>query len=351
MPKKLRNRNENFVAVDVGGTKIMAVVGTSGGTIVGRSRCSTPRDGDVKEVFHAIELAVGAAIKRAGLGAQDVAAIAVGIPGVVDYENGRILKTPNMPLTQAPLTEFLRERFGVPIVLDNDCNLGALGEAWMGAGRHAHSLFGIFVGTGIGSGFVQKRKLWRGARYAAGEIGHMVMGIGGPKCGCGNSGCLEAYASRTAVEREIREAVARGEATVLNELLGRDLSVIRSRALRAALDAKDALVTRVLEQVGHFLGAACLSVRHLLDPQRIILGGGVMEACGDFLMPRIRAALDADQMRSATDADELCPSRLGDYAVVVGGIALAARLCGPNPLKKYPDAELRILRSSGSSRG
>ncbi|GAB6185814.1 ROK family protein [Thermopirellula anaerolimosa] len=346
MVRRTQATEKRIVAVDIGGTKILAAVGDPCGTIYGRDRCSTPRDCGSLEIFHAVESAVLAAIKKAGLRPRHIAGMAVGIPGVVDYEHGRIVKTPNMPLTEAPLREFLFERFGVPIVLENDCNLGALGEAWLGAGRHCRSVFGVFVGTGIGSGFVRKRKLWRGARYSAGEIGHMVMQIGGPVCGCGNAGCLEALAGRTAIERDIREAVARGEATVLTELLGGDLSVVRSRALRAALSAGDSLVTRVLERAADILGAACLSVRHLLDPQRIVLGGGVMEACGDFLMPRIRAVLDADQMRLTKDPDEVCLSQLGDYAVIVGGMALAARLCGANPLKKYPDAELRVLTSS-----
>ncbi|MGQ9605592.1 MAG: ROK family protein [Thermogutta sp.] len=346
MDRKAQPSDKRIVAVDVGGTKILAAVGDPRGTIYGRDRCSTPRNCGALEIFHAVESAVLAAIKRAGLRPRHIAAMAVGIPGVVDYKRGRIVKTPNMPLSGAPIREFLFERFGFPIVLENDCNLGALGEAWLGAGRHCRSVFGIFVGTGIGSGFVRKRKLWRGARYSAGEIGHMVMQIGGPVCGCGNAGCLEALAGRTAIERDIREAVARGETTLLTELRDGDLGVIRSRSLRVALDAGDALVTRVLERAGEILGAACLSVRHLLDPQRIVLGGGVMEACGDFLISRIRSVLDADHMRLAKDPDEVCLSQLGDYAVIAGGMALAARLCGVNPLKKHPDAEFSILKSS-----
>ena len=346
MVRKAQAIEKRIVAVDIGGTKILAAVGDIRGTVYGRYRCSTPRDCGALDIFQAVESAVAAAIKKAGLRPGDIAGMAVGIPGVVDYKRGRIVKTPNMPLTEAPLREFLFERFGFPVVLENDCNLGALGEAWLGAGRHCRSVFGVFVGTGIGSGFVRKQKLWRGARYSAGEIGHMVMQIGGPVCGCGNAGCLEALAGRTAIERDIREAVAQGETTVLTELLGGDLSVVRSRALRAALNAGDPLVTRVLERAGNVLGAACISVRHLLDPQRIVLGGGVMEACGDFLMPRIRSVLDADHMRSAKAPDEVCLSQLGDYAVIVGGIALAGKLCGANPLKKYPDVELRVLKSA-----
>ena len=155
-------------------------------------------------------------------------AMGVAIPGVVDPELGRIVVTPNMTLTGVALGSHLEARFHVPVALGNDCNLGALGETWLGSARRASSALGIFVGTGIGGGFVRKGKLWRGAREAAGEIGHIVMQIGGPKCGCGNHGCLEALASRTAIENQLRAAVGAGRQTVLTELLGGDLQVIRS---------------------------------------------------------------------------------------------------------------------------
>ena len=142
-----------------------------------------------------------------------------------------------MSLTGVAIGAHLEGCFKVPVAVGNDGNLGTLGESWLGSARKAGSALGIWVGTGIGAGFVHGGKLWRGARESAGEIGHIVMQIGGPVCGCGNHGCLEALASRSAIERDIRHAMEAGRSTILTELTGGDLSVIRSGAIRKALKA------------------------------------------------------------------------------------------------------------------
>ena len=226
-------------------------------------------------------------------------AIGVAVPGVVDPETARVVVTPNMNLTGVALGSYLEARFKVPVVLGNDCNLGALGEAWLGSSRQASSAIAILVGTGIGSGIVRKGKLWRGARESAGEIGHIVMQIGGPKCGCGNQGCLEALASRTAIERDLRQAVAAGRKTALSSLLQGDLSLIRSSTLRKALESEDELVTEVMRRASEVLGYACLTVRHLLDPEVIVLGGGVVEACSQFMLPIVEHIVGCDQLPGA----------------------------------------------------
>ena len=178
-------------------------------------------------------------------------------------------------------------RFKTPIIIGNDGNFGALGETWLGSARNAKSALYICVGTGIGAGLVQRGKLWRGDRESAGEIGHMIMQLGGPKCGCGGHGCFEALASRTAIERDLREAISGGRKSVLLELAGGDLSVIRSGMIRKALDVEDELVCKVMRRAAEVLGYACVNVRHLIDPEAIVFGGGVIEACSDFIMPII----------------------------------------------------------------
>ena len=176
--------------------------------------------------------------------------------------------------------------------------------------------------------------MWRGARESAGEIGHIVMQIGGPKCGCGNRGCLEALASRTAIERHIREALAAGRTSVLTELTGGDLSVIRSGSLRRAIQADDALVCDILRRAAEVLGYACLTVRHLIDPEVIVLGGGVVEACSDFLMPIVENIVGNDRLPGARDGGQVRLSALGDDAVVLGAVALARKRVGRSPFKK-----------------
>ncbi len=228
----------------------------------------------------------------------------------------------------------LRSRFSVPVAVGNDCNFGALGEKWLGSAREAESVVAILVGTGIGGGYVQKGKLWRGVRESAAEIGHIVMQIDGPKCGCGNRGCLEALASRSAIERDIRQAVAAGRETVLHALTDGELSIIRSGVLRKALAMGDELVTEIVGRASEILGYACLTVRHLIDPEVIVLGGGVVEACGDFMMPIVEKIVGSDRLPGVRDGGRVLLSALGDDAVVLGAVAEARRRAGRSPFKK-----------------
>lgn len=334
-------RVRKYLGIDVGGTKLLAAVVEESGGVIGRERAATPRDVEPEEVVVGIENLMDMALARARVRPKDLAGIGVAIPGVVDVAAGRIVVTPNMNLGGMELGARLEDRFHVPVALANDCDLGTLGEAWLGSARRAGSAVGIFVGTGIGAGIVRKGKLWRGARDSAGEIGHMVMQIGGPKCGCNNRGCLEALASRTAIERDLSQAVAAGRKTLLTESLGGDLSLIRSSELRRALEAGDELVSEVMRKASEVLGHACLSVRHLIDPEVIVLGGGVVNACSSFMLPIIEAIVAADCLPGSRTVGGVRLSALGDDAVVLGAVALARRRAGRSPFKSrynlHPD--------------
>ncbi|MGA2032917.1 MAG: ROK family protein, partial [Thermoguttaceae bacterium] len=288
-----------YLGVDIGGTKVQATLVHESGGIFERDRQPTPRSGGPERVLAVIEEVMENVLRQADIRAGDLTAVGVAVPGVVDPDAARIVVTPNMSLTGVAIGAHLEARFHAPVAVGNDGNLGTLGEKWLGSARGARSALGIWVGTGIGAGFVQKGKLWRGARESAGEIGHIVMQIGGPLCGCGNHGCLEALASRTAIERDIRQALDAGRTSILSELNHGDLSVIRSGAIRRALEAQDPLVTEVVRHASEVLGYACLTVRHLLDPGVIVLGGGVIEACSDFMMPIIENIVGSDRLPGA----------------------------------------------------
>ena len=162
----------------------------------------------------------------------------------------------------------------------------------------------------------------------------MIMHLDGPKCGCGNCGCFEALASRTAIERDIRDALAAGRQSVLTELAQGDLSVIRSGMIRKALDVEDEMVTGIMRRAAEVLGYACINVRHLLDPEAIVFGGGVIEACSDFIMPIVENIVGRDPLPGAREGGRVLLSALGDDAVVLGAVA-AARMCvGRSPFKK-----------------
>ena len=334
-----KNRNPSavqrlYLGVDIGGTKVQASLVRESGEIIGREKCPTPRKGGPERVVAAIEKAMDDMLRKGGITPGDLTAIGIAVPGVVDPDAARVVVAPNMRLTGVDLGALLKARFKAPIALGNDGNFGALGETWLGSARNARSALYICVGTGIGSGFVQRGKLWRGDRESAGEIGHMIMQIGGPKCGCGGLGCFEALASRTAIERDLREAIAAGRKSVLAELAGGDLSVIRSGMIRKALEVEDELVCEVMRRAAEVLGYACVNVRHLIDPEAIVLGGGVIEACSDFIMPIVENVVGLDPLPGAHEGGCVLLSALGDDAVVLGAVAAARKLVGRSPFKK-----------------
>ena len=350
-------QQKHYIGIDVGGTKIQTSLVTEAGVVLASLRRETPRKCHADVTLQAIEDAVKALFQEQKLQTGDLAGIGIAIPGTVQQDTGFIVGTPNMNLSGVDLGSYMQSRFDLPIAIGNDCNLGTLGECWLGSGRNAASCVGIFVGTGIGAGVVMNDTVLSGAGQSAGEIGHVVIQVPCedwrqqmrnkqkkfssvivPKhlyqCGCGNYGCFESLASRTAIERFIREAVNNGEKSIITELNGGSLEVIKSGTLAKALKAKDRVVTTIMHYVSQVIGHACLTVRHLLDPEVIVLGGGVMEACQKFMMPVIEAVVVNDRLLAASSKRRVLLSTLRDDAVVLGAVALVRSENGSNPLHK-----------------
>ena len=361
-----------YVGVDVGGTKIQASLITASGSVIANNRQDTPRDSPIEPILDAIEGCVAELLQTRDMEFADLATIGIAVPGVVEQDTGNVVVTPNMNLSGVELGQIMGARFKVPVAIGNDCNLGTLGECWLGSGRMAKSCVGIFVGTGIGAGIVIDNQVFSGAGQAAGEIGHIVSRFPGvdwrttlgaqeragktklppipvlPRCGCGNYGCFETFASRTAMERFIREAVADGSRSHIVELCGGNLDVIKSGAIAKALKMNDKVVTSIVRYAAQVIGYACLTVRHFFDPEVIVLGGGVIEACHKFMMPVIDEVIASDQLHAAAGHRRILVSSLGDNAVVLGAVALARSMSGANPLRsnhqvlpKYPKLKLQ----------
>ncbi|MDR0338264.1 MAG: ROK family protein [Planctomycetaceae bacterium] len=354
-----------YVGVDVGGTKIQASLVTEVGSVLANHRCETPRgvsghNGSVERTLSAIEESIRVLLCEQNCMLDDIAGIGIAVPGVVQQESGLVVVTPNMNLSGVELGRIMKDRFGVPVSIGNDCNLGTLGECWLGSGRNTSSCVGIFVGTGIGAGIVFDNRVFNGAGQAAGEIGHIISQIPCDhwrremistkrkreaksskskeldisRCGCGNYGCFETFASRSAMERFIREAVEGGAKSVITELNGGTLNLIKSGAIAKALKANDKVVTSIVRYAAQVIGYACLTVRHLIDPEVIVLGGGVLEACQKFMMPVIDAVVANDQLPVLSSNRRILISSLGDNAVVLGAVALVRSRNGFNPLRK-----------------
>jgi len=350
-------QQKHYIGIDVGGTKIQTSLVTEAGNVLASHRQETPRKCAADVTLKAIENAVNSLLQEHKMQPKELAGIGIAIPGVVQQDIGFIVETPNMNLSGIDLGSHMKSRFDIPIAIGNDCNLGTLGECWLGSGRNAASCVGIFVGTGIGAGIVLNDIVLSGAGQSAGEIGHMVVQTPCedwrrrlhrkqekndkvftpkhlPQCGCGNYGCFESLASRLAIERFIREALNHGEKSVIEKLNGNSLEVIKSGSLAKALKVDDKLVTVIMHYVSQVIGHACLTVRHLLDPEVIVLGGGVLEACQQFMMPVIEAVVVNDRLLTASSKRRVLLSSLGDNAVVLGAVALVRSMNGNNPLQK-----------------
>jgi glucokinase len=318
------------VGVDLGGTKILAAVVDQTGSILSEAKRPTMSRSGADKIVLRLAKTVRKAVEEAGIPFKKVAAVGVGAPAPVDPRTGFVFHAPNIPpLRNFPLGERLGKELGLPVFIDNDVNVGTVGEHALGAGRGTKDMVGIFVGTGVGGGVIVDGKLRHGFRNSAGEVGHMIVGFQGlpdePICGCGRPGCLEAYASRTAIERKVRAAIAAGRDTKLKTLLeasGKDR--ITSGLLAKALKQGDPLMLELMERVTTYLAVLVASIVNFFDPEMIVFGGGVTEALGEQLLEPIRR--DAPKwyiQKEGADKIRIVAAELGDYAGVLGAATIA----------------------------
>lgn len=318
-------RGDVFVGVDLGGTKILAGVFDAKLNLLGTYKMSTKASRGPEGVIERIVRCVEDVIDECDLKKEQIKAVAVGAPGSVDSAKGTVLFAPNLEWKDVPLAVELAEVMKKPVFLENDCTVSMLGVQEVELKNEPANVVGIFVGTGVGGGLVIRGEIYRGATGCAGEIGHMVIDINGPKCGCGNRGCLEALASRNALFQRIRAAVKDGEETLLVEMLGKDLADMRSGDLRKVIRRGDKLVSRVVEEAAGYLGVAVSNIANLLGPQVIVLGGGVIEALQDEMMPRIIREAKEHAMPGALKDVRIVASSLGDHAGITGAAVIARR--------------------------
>lgn len=314
------------LGIDLGGTKILAAVVDQSGEILASSKRKTKPHKGVDEVIQRIAKTAHEAVEAAGLDLDDIDAVGIGAPGVADFTHGVIEFAPNLEnWVNVPLGPKLGDLLGLPVIVENDVNAGTYGEATVGSGRDYRSIIGIFPGTGIGGGIVLDGQLWRGARSAGGEIGHMVVMVDGPVCGCGRRGCIEALASRTAIERDIIGEIRGGRSSVITEMVDIESERITSGTLQDAIAAGDSVVIDVLERAARHLGIFTASLVNALDPECIIYGGGLIEACADMLLPIIREETYRYLIRPVAPEDlPIVEAELGDDAVLLGAAMLAS---------------------------
>jgi glucokinase len=307
------------IGVDAGGTKVEAllvdVVG--GGRILDRRLAQTPAT-DAEATTRTI-----VALARELMGERnDVAALGVGAAGMVD-RSGVMRFAPNVAWREVPLAEKIRSGVGLPTLVDNDANVAAWGEFRFGAGRGSADMLLVTVGTGIGGGIVAGGKLVRGGHGFAGEIGHIIVEPNGPLCGCGNLGCWEQVASGRAIGRLGREAAQEHPESLIVELSGGQASAVTGLAVTAAAMKGDPLAVRILAEVGRRLGEGIAGLVNILDPDMVVVGGGVIEAGELILEPARRAFLDSVEAPEHRPEVPLVAAMMGNDAGAVGAADLA----------------------------
>ncbi|MGN6030903.1 MAG: ROK family protein [Thermomicrobiales bacterium] len=325
------------IGVDFGGTKVLAcAVDVATGKVLGEGKTTTSSADGPDELMKRIYKVCKAAAKDAGIAVGDTVGIGVGIAGQVDAKRGLLVGTANLSraVVDLPMADLLTKEFGVPAAIRNDVQIAAIGEARFGAGRKVEQFVCIFVGTGIGGAIVHDGELIPGFSGNAGEIGHTMVQVGGRICGCGGRGHLEAYASRTAITAALMGEMRRGRKTILRELLPdvdpvhpAGSGAIRSGILKKAVASGDAVTIAVIEEAGHYLGCGLASIVNFVNPQRIILGGGVIESV-DLLFDVAEKTTRLEALAHAGDAVEIVRAKLGDYSGAVGAAVIVAEQQG-----------------------
>jgi glucokinase len=309
------------VSVDIGGTKIMTAVFSAEGRMMAREVCPTLANEGLEAVIHRLFLAIDGLLHQNNIVPSQLVGIGIATAGIIDSRRGLITVSPNLPdWHDVPLKEMVRERFQVDTFLVNDACGAALGEYCFGAGRGVHNLVLLTLGTGVGGGIIIDGELYEGATGSAGEIGHMVLDVNGPECGCGNRGCLEALVSGVAIARDAVSRIKRGKKSSLVEMVRGEIESITAEHVGNAARDGDPLALEVLSRAASYLGMAMASLVNIFNPEMIILGGGMAGLGTLFVDPAKKIAAEKAFPVSAR-AVKIVTAQLGNEAGVYGAAA------------------------------
>ncbi len=309
-------KRDLVIGVDLGGTNVNSAVVDDGGCKSHQAWQTITGSRTASEVIDRLVACVEMTMDSCGR--DRVAGVGVGTPGLIIEDTGTVVYAPNVPEWEnLPLRSMLRDRMGLPVTIENDANAAAIGEHWVGSAAGYANIVCITLGTGVGGAIIMNNEVWRGSNGAGGEIGHMTVVENGRICGCGAPGCLEAYASATAIAGQARELVVSGRKSVLMELAGGDLDRIDAAMIAKAATQGDELAHDVMHRSATLLGTAVSSLTNLLNPELIVIGGGVIKA-GDMIFDPVRTEVARRAYKWSASILEIVPARLGDDAGIIG---------------------------------
>ncbi|WP_195619822.1 ROK family protein [Clostridium paraputrificum] len=305
------------IGVDLGGTKISTAISTIEGNILANVVLPTKAEEGEVAVLGRIIQSIDEVIVGSSTSIDEVEAIGIGSPGPLDAKKGIIITTPNLPFKDYNLVQPLKEKYNIPVYLDNDANAAAIGEYMFGAGKGKESIIYFTVSTGVGGGAVLDGKVYRGHTSNALEIGHTTVDPNGPRCNCGNLGCLEAMSSGTAIAKKGKEAVSTNVETSLKKY-----DTITSYEVFKEAEAGDEVAKDIIDNALTYLGIGVANAIATFDPEMIIIGGGVSKA-GDIVFDTVKRVVNKRCFKSMAESCEIVPAGLGSDAGVVGAVALA----------------------------
>ncbi|HIJ64440.1 MAG TPA: ROK family glucokinase [Candidatus Hydrogenedentes bacterium] len=310
--------SEVVVGIDLGGTNVRAAVVTREKEILTKASMPTNAARGPEAVMAVMQAAAEAVLTAAKVAPKDVLAVGIGSPGPLNWQTGVVYEAPNLPgWENVPLAQRMQERLHAPCFLDNDANVACYGEFWLGAGQGCENMALLTLGTGVGGGLVVFGRLVRGIDGTAAELGHIKVRRDGRLCGCGARGCLEAYASVTGMVRTAVKGIKADRSTVLKDLCGNDLGALTGKMISDAAEQGDAFARWVIEETGIWLGVGISSIINALNPEKIVLCGGMI-AAGDLLFEPIRRTARELSFDVPANRAEIVPAGLGADSGVIG---------------------------------
>lgn len=305
------------VGVDLGGTKISTALSDLEGKIINQTTIPTDAHEGEVPVLNRIINSIEKVVNDSAVSYEDIKGIGIGSPGPLDAKQGIIITTPNLPFKNFNLVKPISEKFGVPVFLDNDANVAAIGEFMFGAGKGAENIVFFTVSTGVGGGAILNGKVYRGHTSNALEIGHMTVAPHGPRCNCGNVGCVEATSSGTAIAKRAHEALSTKVETSL-----RKYENVTSYEVFVEAAAGDPVAKDIIDDAINYLGIAVANAVSIFDPEYVIIGGGVSKA-GDVVFDTVRKVVNKRCFKSMAESVKIVPAGLGTDAGLIGAVALA----------------------------
>ena len=312
------------IGIDLGGTKILiGLVEKESGKVVSHIKKKTKKEKGPENIVRKMVEGVEELLEESGKSFTEISSIGIGSAGQIDRKNGIIIGAPNLDCYNLNLKEILQNKFNIPVFVGNDVEVATIGEQKFGAGKGCADFVCVFVGTGIGSAIVKNGHIIYGATGTAGELGHIIVDLNGRPCACGAHGCLEAYASRSAIETRIEGALKKGRKSCISEYL-EEGKAITSSMIRKSIEREDELVTQCVSEASEYLSGGLAGVINLINPELIILGGGLIEAVDYFYKQTIKKA-KSKSLPVPAEKIRFSKTILGDYSGVIGAALLDER--------------------------